>query len=66
MNLTPLAALLRSPYRPLADIPNTQGFRFIGLTKDGREVACTVTRRADGSHTLADNAFSSLAKWRNL
>ncbi len=50
----------------LADIPNTAGFRFVGITKDGREVACTVSRdTASGCYTLGP-IFSSLAAWRNL
>lgn len=49
-----------------ADLPNSHGFRFAGLMAGNAEELCTVSRRADGSHTLANNAFPRLLKWRNL
>ncbi len=48
-----------------ADIPNARGFRFVGLMRDGSEEVCTVTQREDGSHTLANDAFPRLVKWRS-
>lgn len=49
-----------------ADIPNTHAFRFVGLMHGNTEELCTVSRRADGSHTLANDAFPRLLKWRRL
>ncbi len=53
-------------YLPRADIPNDHGFRFVGLMHGNAEELCTVSRRADGSHTLANDAFPRLISWRHL
>lgn len=36
--------------REMGDLPNQEGFKFIGLLADGTEVPCIVTRDATGLH----------------
>lgn len=56
--------------RLLAELPNQQGFAFIGVKRDGSEVSCVVARHHGGSHyvRLAGPGallFSELIAWRN-
>ncbi|HEY0200320.1 MAG TPA: hypothetical protein VGC24_01360 [Burkholderiaceae bacterium] len=51
-------------WQPLALIPNTQGYRFIGMRKDGTEVSCVVRRGDDGMHRVEGEAFTNLRAWR--
>lgn len=38
--------------RPVADIPNTEGFRFTLVRADGAELAAVVVRGKDGCHSV--------------
>ena len=46
----------------LADLPNTVGFEFTGITKDDRKVACKVILATEGYHTT-DYPFKELKRW---
>lgn len=61
-----LASLVAPVWQSRADIPNAHGFAFVGLMHGNVEELCHVSRRADGTHTLARDAFPRLLKWRNL
>lgn len=52
-------ALLRQP----ADIPNREGFRFVGVTKDAQFVWLCVQKAADGSYTLGEGVYAALDSW---
>lgn len=52
----------------LSDIPNVEGFRFIGITKDGVRIVCYVKQNEAGQHEARDesdgsNCFLRLAYW---
>jgi len=54
-----------SRYKPLGLLPNTRGYRFIGLTHDGKEVACMVAKALDGTHYVSSSVgYSELRSWR--
>ena len=46
--------------RPLSELPNTVGFRFVGITQDGRRIDCHVVRNPDGNHRVATVLDDSL------
>ena len=52
--------------RPLANLPNQNGFKFIGVKKDGACVDCHVTFDKDvGIHVVAGGAqFDELQGWK--
>ena len=52
--------------RPLANLPNHNGFKFIGIKKDGTCVDCHVTfDKAAGIHVVAGGAqFDELQGWK--
>lgn len=56
----------QSIFRELRDIPNTDGFKLIGITKDKQFVRVTVTRGDDGCYTLGPGVFSTLANWMTI
>lgn len=41
---------IRAGWRELGDLPNQEGFRFIGVLADGTEVSCVVKRDEVGMH----------------
>lgn len=52
-------------YKNLAQLPNTRGYRFVGLCHDGREVECRVAQKPDGSHYVASPVeYRELRGWR--
>lgn len=48
--------------RPLASIPNKEGFVLVGVRKDGSEAQLTVYVDASGQHTVP--GYESLVGWR--
>lgn len=50
--------------RPLASIPNKEGFQLVGVRKDGTEALLSVFVDKDGHYTLP--GYSELAGWRHL
>lgn len=55
-----------SRYQNLSLLPNTRGFRFVGLTHAGVEVDCVVSKHPDGSHFVASCvAYGELRGWRS-
>jgi hypothetical protein len=56
-----------APNRVLATLPNSEGFRFIGVTWQGDHVRCTVVRDpVTGLHGVDANRWPQLAYWRAL
>lgn len=54
------------PMRPLGFLPNKEGFEFIGITKEGKELPCVV-KLVDGMHSAYSNGepvFKQLRWWR--
>lgn len=54
--------------RPLADIPNTDGFRFTGHRKDGSKLQCVVKADRTGMHLAVcvesgRKVFNELRAW---
>jgi hypothetical protein len=65
-----LAALLgeANKPRPLADIPNTNGFRFTGHRRDGSKLQCVVRTDKTGMHLAVcvesgRKVFNELSAW---
>lgn len=55
--------------RPLAWLPNTAGYRFVGVKNDGKTVKCRVVRDADtGQHSVKgvdeDVNYADLRGWK--
>lgn len=55
----------------LSAIPNVEGFRFIGITKDDKEIVCYVMYNEIGNYDCHDEqtglpCFYRLAYWRPL
>lgn len=55
--------------RALRDLPNLEGYRFVGIDIDGNEHACIVVKDAVGCHTVKRIAdlepfFMRLYAWR--
>ena len=48
---------------PLGWLPNQDGFKFIGIMKDGSERDCTVVKGPDGLHTT-DAPYRDLRGWK--
>jgi hypothetical protein len=49
--------------RPLASIPNKEGFQLIGVRKDGSEAVLSVfVDKADGLHKV--EGYSQLVGWK--
>lgn len=51
--------------RPLAWLPNTHGFRFIGILKNGERVRCRVVKGEDGCYRVEGAQFADLTGWRD-
>lgn len=49
--------------QPLAWLPNTHGFTFTGICKDGRRARCRVERAPDGTYRVADGMLAELMGW---
>lgn len=41
--------------RFLIDLPNQEGFKFIGVTHDGEELNCVVMKNPSGCHSVYDD-----------
>lgn len=55
----------------LSTIPNAEGFRFIGITKDDKKIVCYVMCNEIGQHEVRNEqtglpCFRWLAYWRPL
>ena len=51
--------------KPLAWLPNRDGFKFIGVRDDGTTAQCEVKRLDTGAHVVTGEAkFEELAGWR--
>ena len=50
--------------RPLASIPNKEGYLLIGVHKNGTEARLTVVLDANGFHTVP--GYSELAGWKHV
>lgn len=49
---------------PMTDLPNREGFRFMGRTRDGQEIECVVARNfLTKLHSVAE--YDRLVGWRN-
>ena len=54
--------------RPLSELPNTEGFRFVGIRHDGSRVNCRQVREYDGVQLLTGDVADgtrgdTLAGW---
>lgn len=54
--------IARDALRPLASIPNKEGFVIIGVDRQGREALLTVSMNAGGHYTVP--GYSELAGWK--
>lgn len=59
------AQLQRLGLKPLAFLPNTDGFKFVGVDRDGAEHACRVGKWPTGEHYVMGAVFSDLVGWKN-
>ena len=55
----------------LSYLPNAAGFRFIGIDREHREVACVVRKNSAGLHGVyrednGDPCFTQLVAWKHL
>lgn len=56
-----------SGYRKLSELPNQDGFVFVGVLNDWSERKCTIRKDADGLHRAYDDngsCFPSLQCWK--
>lgn len=53
--------------KSLADLPNLEGFKFIGISDEGEMMDCTVVRDSAGCHSVEDAygepCFMRLSGW---
>ena len=65
-NISRIFAL--SEHLRLIDLPNREGFKFIGVCKDDTEMECYVWKDETGCHTVRDRegnrVFKQLKAWR--
>lgn len=64
-----LKQILENEWQPLGFIPNKEGFKFLGLTKDGQVLDCIVVL-VEGMHCAYDTntgepCFKQLRGWKN-
>lgn len=54
--------------RPLAWLPNQEGFRFIGIFKDGSKRECVVTTRTTDKGTILHTVenYGELKEWQTI
>lgn len=51
--------------KPLATLPNQDGFTFIGVLRDGRMVQCHIVKDVTtGLHCIAGARYSDLKGWQ--
>jgi len=59
---------LEEVMRFLIDLPNQEGFKFIGVTHDGEELNCVVMKNPSGCHSVYDDrgtpVFLELQGWK--
>ena len=51
----------------LGDLPNHEGFEFIGITRDDTEIRCIVKKDSVGFHRIYSNdvpVYHKLKSWR--
>ena len=58
-------------HRELKDLPNKQGFEFVGITSIGNEIPCYVHRSTTGCYIVLSaytdrRIYSELIGWREL
>ena len=49
----PTYLIQSTAWKPMAWLPNREGFRFIGLADSGTEIVCEVVRDDQGVHTTS-------------
>jgi len=49
--------------KPLAFLPNRDGFEFLGITADGRKIPCVTEKGPDGCYRVTGADFSDLVGW---
>ena len=50
----------------LRDLPNHEGFKFVGINHDGNSGNCHVVKEKSGNHTVAgDFMFYQLVGWKH-
>lgn len=52
--------------QPMVLLPNTPGFRFVGMRHDGTELPCMVKRGTDGKNFISGIEFNQLRSWRSM
>lgn len=55
-------SIIREP----RDIPNQQGFRFVGITKDAQFIWLTVQKGKDACCTLGGDMYARLESWMTV
>lgn len=63
---SPVFMLELYTWKPLADLPNKKGFRFVGRTHDGLEIVCKVWKRNETHYVLGCPSWTRLKAWRDL
>lgn len=51
---------------PVGELPNQDGFRFLGVCRDGSRLACSVVKGGDGMHRVSGVEFPELVGWLRL
>ena len=61
--------MINTKYKELRDIPNIDGYQFIGIDHDGNEIKCIVKKNPVGCHGAYDTdenpVFMKLKYWRS-
>lgn len=57
---------IRQVPRPLDNLPNQDGYEFIGVTRDGSLRRCKVFRGDDGLHRVRGVRYADLQGWLRL
>lgn len=48
----------------IMDLPNTEGFKFYGITEQNKFVECKVARRDNGQHYIVGEAtYGEIIAW---
>jgi hypothetical protein len=55
----------------LKDLPNTQGFEFVGIAKDGNEIPCYVHNSLDSGYIVLschtnNRMYDKLKGWKKV
>lgn len=56
------ASIIRKP----ADIPNQDGFRFVGVRKDAQFIWLCVQKHSDGGYALGEEVYATLDSWMTV